>query len=300
MSISVIMPAKNAAAYIGEAIESVLAQGGYLSELVVVDDGSSDETIAIVRGFNDPRIRLLANTGSGVSSARNAGARCANADWLMFLDADDRLRPNALATLTRAVLMLPDAVAIYGDYDRIDSEGRQIGRRSRLGKRRKPSGQVLQRLVAGNFIVNGGVMIVRSQAFASIGGFDESLRYCEDWHCWCRLAALGEFYFTPAFVMDYRAHDNSTMSTVLRGPGDFLPAADRIFADRRISARLPARRVPILRRAADIHLITYAAAQAVRFRRYRAALSFVSTVGRKSLFAMPGAIAKVGLAYFGI
>src|SRR5882672_10429540 len=99
MSVSVIMPARNAAAHIGEAIESVLAQGEHLRELIVVDDGSSDETIAIVRGFDDCRIRLLTNVSSGVSSARNTGARWATADWLMFLDADDRLRKNALAIL---------------------------------------------------------------------------------------------------------------------------------------------------------------------------------------------------------
>lgn len=299
MSISVVMPAKNAAAYIGEAVESVLAQGTHVSELIVVDDGSSDQTIAIVRGFDDPRLRLLTNVGRGVSSARNTGARRASADWLMFLDADDRLRDDALATLAAAANSSPNAVAIYGDYDRIDGEGHPIGRRSVLSRRRKPSGQVLERLVAGNFIVNGGIMIVRAQAFASVGGFDESLRYCEDWHCWCRLAALGEFGFVPAFLMDYRVHGNNTMGA-LRTPQDFLPAVVRVFDDPLIATRLPARLAPMLRRAAEIHLITYAAAQAVRFGRYAAALSYMSMVGRKSPSAVPRAMTRVGLACLGI
>ena len=299
MRISVIIPAKNAAAYIGEAIKSVLAQGRHVSELIVVDDGSSDGTIAIVHGFDDPRIRLLANVGSGVSSARNTGARHASADWLMFLDADDRLRKDALATLVHEADSSPNTVAIYGDYDRIDGEGRPTGRRSHFRRRQKPTGHVLERLVAGNFIVNGGVMIVRARAFASLGGFDESLRYCEDWHCWCRLAALGEFCFVPAFLMDYRVHGNNTMSAI-RTPQDFLPAVERVFDDQLIATRLPPRLAPTLRHAAEIHMITYAAAQAVRFGRYVAALSYVSMVGRKSPSAVPRAMTKVGLAYFGI
>lgn len=298
MSVSVVMPAKNAAAYIGEAIASVLTQGNRLHELIVVDDGSSDETIAIVRGFDDPKIRLLTNAGTGVSSARNAGARSATADWLMFLDADDRLRVNALEILVGAATLRPDAVAIYGDYDRIDGDGRLIGKRSLLRYRQKPSGNVLERLVAGNFIVNGGIMIVRSRAFAAVGGFDEALRYCEDWHCWCRLAALGEFHFVPGCLMDYRVHGANTMSAA-RTAQDFMPAVERIFNDPLISPRLPIERAPALRRKAEVHLMIYAAAQAVRFGKYAAAVSYLSTIGRTSPSAMPRAITTVGLACFG-
>lgn len=298
MSVSVVMPAKNAAAYIGEAITSVLAQGDHLHELIIVDDGSNDDTIAIVRGFDDPRIRLLTNASTGVSSARNTGARSATADWLMFLDADDRLRIDALAILVDAATQRPDAVAIYGDYDRIDGDGRLIGKRSLLRYRQKPSGNVLERLVAGNFIVNGGIMIVRSRAFAAVGGFDETLRYCEDWHCWCRLAALGDFHFVPGCLMDYRVHGANTMSAA-RTAQDFMPVIERIFHDRLISPRLPTTRVPALRRMADVHLMIYAAAQAVRFGRYATALSYVSMIGRTSPSAVPRAITTVGLAYFG-
>src|SRR5271170_4417047 len=94
MSVTVVMAARNAASHIGEAIASVLAQGPDVDALVIVDDGSSDGTYAIVRSFADSRIRLVASDGSGVSAARNAGARAAPGEWLMFLDADDRLRPG--------------------------------------------------------------------------------------------------------------------------------------------------------------------------------------------------------------
>lgn len=98
--------------------------------------------------------------------------------------------------------------------------------------------------------------------------------------------------------MDYRVHDANTMSAA-RTARDFLPAVERIFNDRLVSTRLPAKLVPALRRMAEVHLMIYAAAQAVRFRRYATALSYLSVVGRKSPLAVPRAITTVGLAYFG-
>jgi glycosyltransferase involved in cell wall biosynthesis len=300
MSVSVVMPAKNAASYIGEAIESVLAQGSGVGELIVVDDGSTDATVSLVRACGDSRIRLLASDSTGVSAARNLGARMATGHWLMFLDADDRLRPGAISTLLTAAKAAQNTVVVYGDYDRIDSAGRTIGRRSLLKRRRKPSGQVLDRLAAGNFIVNGGVMIIRAQAFAAAGGFDESLKYCEDWHCWCRLAAVGEFHFIPATLLEYRVHATNTMNAGLRSPKDFFPAVERVFSDKLILGKLPAQSTPRLRSAAEVHLLTYAAAQAIRFGRYRQAFCYVRMVGQRSLLSTPRTVMSLSLAYVGI
>jgi glycosyltransferase involved in cell wall biosynthesis len=300
MPVSVVIPAKNAAAHIREAIESAMAQGKDVAELIVVDDGSTDDTAAIVNSIGDSRIRLVANERSGVSAARNLGARMAVGDWLMFLDADDRLRPDAISTLLAAAGAAPQAVLAYGDYDLIDDAGRAIGRRGLLMGRRKPSGHVLERLAAGNFIVNGGVAIVRSDAFKSAGGFDESLKYCEDWHCWCRLAAVGEFQFIHAHLLDYRRHPANTMNAAVRSPTDFFPAVERVFGDRLILGKLPAAARSTLRRAAEIHLLTYSAMQAIRFRRYREALAYLLMVGQRSPLSIPRSAMSLGLAFVGI
>ncbi|MCP3371694.1 glycosyltransferase [Bradyrhizobium cajani] len=298
-SVSVVIPAKNVAAYVGETLSSALAQDE-VSEVIVVDDGSTDATVAIVRAIGDPRLRLMINDSAGVSAARNLGARHASGDWLLFLDADDRLRPGAVAALLTAARGAPRAVLVYGDYNTIDSEGRQIGRRDLLKGRRKPSGDVLARLASGNFIVNGGIVLTRAEAFRAIGGFDVSLRYCEDWHCWCRLAAIGEFEFAPRLLLDYRLHTANTMNAAVRTPQDFFPAIARVFDDGLILARLPEGTASGLRRAAEIHLITYSAMQAVRFGRYRQALAYLGMVGRRSLKSLPRAATRVALAYFGI
>ena len=296
---SVVIPAKNAAAYVGETIASALAQAD-VTEVIVVDDGSTDDTIAIVRAVRDPRLRLIHNDSAGVSAARNLGARYASSAWLLFLDADDRLRPGAVAALLATARGAPRAVLVYGDYNTIDSGGRQIGRRDLLKGRRKPSGDVLSRLAAGNFIVNGGIALARAEAFRAVGGFDTSLRYCEDWHCWCRLAAIGEFEFAPKLLLDYRLHTTNTMNAAVRTPGDFFPAIARVFEDGLILARLPRGTAPALRLAAELHLITYAAMQAVRFGRYRQAFAYLAMVGRRSLKALPRAAARTTLARFGI
>jgi glycosyltransferase involved in cell wall biosynthesis len=300
MPVSVVIPAKNATAHIREAIESVLAQGSDVAELIVVDDGSTDDTAAIVKSFGEQRIRLVANETSGVSAARNFGARLSAGGWLMFLDADDRLRPGAIATLLAAAKAAPQAVVIYGDYDLIDDEGRLIGRRGMLIGRRKPSGQVLARLAAGNFIVNGGITIVRADAFKAAGGFDETLKYCEDWHCWCRLAAVGEFQFIHALLLDYRLHATNTTNAAVRSPKDFLPAVERVFGDRLILGKLPDAAAPRLRRAAEIHLLTYSATQAIRFRRYRDAFTCLRMVAQRSLLSIPRSAMSLGLAFVGI
>jgi glycosyltransferase involved in cell wall biosynthesis len=298
-AVSVVIPAKNAAAYIGETIDSALAQGDVI-EIIVVDDGSTDGTEAIVGAFSDPRLRLMRNDSSGVSAARNLGARNARGDWLVFLDADDRLRPEAVTTLLAAARTAPRAVLVYGDYNTIDSNGRTIGRRDLLKGRLKPSGNVLERLTSGNFIVNGGIMLVRTDAFRAAGGFDVSLRYCEDWHCWCRLAATGEFAYVPKLLLDYRLHTANTMNAAVRTPQDFFPAVERVFDDELILGKLPSGTAARLRQAAEIHLVTYAATQAVRFGRHREALAYLGMVGQRSLKAMPRSAIKIALSYVGI
>lgn len=131
VAVSIVIPAKNAAAYLAETLASALTQGD-VGEVIVVDDGSTDDTVAIVRAVRDPRLRLLHNDAAGVSAARNLGARHANGEWLLFLDADDRLRPGAVAALLSAARGAPRAILVYGDYNTIDGEGRQIGRRDLL------------------------------------------------------------------------------------------------------------------------------------------------------------------------
>ncbi len=268
-SVSIVIPVRDGKDFIGEAVESALDQGEAVGQVIVIDDGSSDGTPDIVARIADPRVRLVTDRPSrrGVSAARNDGAALAEGEWLMFLDADDRLQPGAVDALL--VQAQPEAVAIYGDYERIGAAGQVLGKRGLMrGTRTKPSGDIAEALLAGNFIVNGGIMIVRRQAFNAMGGFDEALRYCEDWHAWCRLAVQGAFTYVPVHVLDYRVYDQSVMMTRPLTEVEYGPALEELFSNPEVVAAIPVARRENLRRRAGAHLIAYAISQAIRARRF--------------------------------
>lgn len=124
--VSVIMPAYNQAHYIAEAIQSVLEQTYPDWELIVIDDGSTDETAATVARFPDPRIQLLQQTNQGVSAARNVGIGVSTGDYIAFLDADDRYRPARLAVHVTYLDHNPQVGLTYGSRIEIDQHGNHV------------------------------------------------------------------------------------------------------------------------------------------------------------------------------
>lgn len=292
-TVSVIMPVKNGALYIAEAIGSALAQGDAVVQLIVVDDASTDGTRAVVAGMTDPRIVVVPNHSRGLPAGRNTGAAIAAGEWLLFLDSDDRLRPGALGALIAGTAAHPDAAVIYGDYERIDAAGRLIGARGIMRGRRKPTGDVLAAILAGNFMVVG-TQIVRHAAYRTAGGFDETLGYCEDWHFWCRVAALAPFaHLAGLHVLDYRIHSASMMHARPRPFRDLLPAIEAVFADGRIVGRLAAADRAALRQAAEASMMTYVATEAIRLRAYRTAARSAAQAIAHRPGGAPKVLAKV-------
>jgi glycosyltransferase involved in cell wall biosynthesis len=279
MWVNIVIPMKNAAPFIGAAIASALDQP-CVKRVVVVDDASTDGSAEIVARINDERVTLIRGAGRGVSAARNLGfaeierrsdTQDAACSWVMFLDADDRLVPGATQKLLEGAPA--DCVAVYGDYERIDARGDRIGRRRLLLRRGKPSGEILRDLLAGNFIVNGGVMLIRHIQFRQAGGFDEALRYCEDWHLFCRLAAQGPIAWSPrTTVLEYRVHDSSAMMSGRINFSHCGAALERVFTDPRIVSRVGRADIVWLRRRAEAHLKTYLACQAIRAHAYGRAI----------------------------
>lgn len=131
MNVTVVTPLYNAEAYIAATIQSVIAQTHSDVEHVVVDDGSTDRSAAIVTALEavHPQIRLIQQENRGVAAARNHGARVTRSDstYLLFLDADDLLVPEALATLTAYLDAHPDAAVVFCATAKIDSDGRPLG-----------------------------------------------------------------------------------------------------------------------------------------------------------------------------
>ena len=285
MWVNVVIPVKNGVSFIGAAVASALGQPG-VRRVIVVDDGSTDGSAEIAARVDDKRVTLIRSAGRGVSAARNLGfaeverlssAQESARSWIMFLDADDRLVPGATRKLLDGVRA--DCVAVYGNYERIDASGRRIGWRSMLQRRGKPSGEILRDLLAGNFIVNGGVMLIRQAQFRRAGGFDETLRYCEDWHLFCRLAALGPIVWRPqTTILQYRVHNGSAMMSGRVNYSHYRAAVERVFTDAIIINKISGADLVWVRRKAEAHVRTYLACQAIRAHAYGRAIKETAEV----------------------
>ena len=175
-TVSVIIPAYNAEAYVARAIESALAQTRPALEILVVDDGSADDTAAVAARFGPP-VRVLRQPNGGPASARNHGARAAGGAWLALLDADDWWFPTRLAAQF-ADAIAPQVGLIHCLFDQEQD--------------RVPARLDFAALWRRNWIGNSAVLIRRT-AFAALGGFDEAraLISVEDYNLWLRLAAAG-------------------------------------------------------------------------------------------------------------
>ena len=202
--VSVVIPVFNAAAYVKETIDSALKQTYQHIEIVVVDDGSSDGSLALLRSY-EPRIKVLSQANGGVSVARNRGVRESSGDILAFLDADDLWDPAKIERQISVLTRYPGALAVYCDHRIIDAEGNITGPSGALAQPRT-SGQLLRNLLLGNFIISPSLMILRRTAFQQVGGFDESMRVTGDYDLWMRIAATGPILYMLDTLVSYRRH----------------------------------------------------------------------------------------------
>lgn len=202
---SVIIPARNAARFVGATLESLLRQRAGDFEAIVIDDGSTDDTAEIVRraSASDARIRLIAGPAKGVSAARNAGFAEARGRIVLFLDADDLLHSDALGRFAETLDAAPDAVAALAGVSRIAEDGAPLPANDNRALAAGPD--PLAQLLRKNFIVNGGALAIRRSAVEATGGYDPGLVYGEDWEFWCRVLELGPLAIVPgAPLLDYR------------------------------------------------------------------------------------------------
>lgn len=191
--VSVVLPTYQSACFLAKALQSVVDQTFQDWELIVVDDGSTDETRAVVAAFPDPRIRYVYQENRGAPAALNAGIRLARGAYIAFLGADDRWLPEKLARQVAQLDGLPANVGVvYTDMYLLDLEGETVLGRFLEG-RRPPQGKVLSQLLRtdGAFI-HPCASLIRREVFDRVGAFDEVLKTHEDWDLWVRIAALYE------------------------------------------------------------------------------------------------------------
>lgn len=204
--VSVVIPAYNAEAFLGETLDSVLAQTYSKIEIIVVDDGSTDSTPQLLANYGD-RITVLHQANTGQAAARNNGARQAQGELLAFLDSDDLWDNDKISRQVELLNRFPTALAVYCDHRTIDAQGKPISPSSAMAHPR-PSGQILRSLLLGSCIVTPGLVLLRRDAFFSSGGFDEAplMRGHEDYALWLQMATRGYFIYSPSTLVSYRRH----------------------------------------------------------------------------------------------
>jgi glycosyltransferase involved in cell wall biosynthesis len=209
--VTVVTPAYNVAKYVGETVDSVLRQTFRDFEYLVVDDGSVDNSVDVVKAHvgDDPRFRLVAGEHRGLSAARNAGIREAKGEYIAFLDGDDRWHPRFLARQLQLIQSLPPDVGVVFCRSRLVLENGTLVffQWQRVGRY-----DFDDFLVNNNPARNGSSLLIRKSCFADVGGFGEDLRYVEDLDMWLRIAENSKtpvLWASKYFLVDMRLRPGS-------------------------------------------------------------------------------------------
>lgn len=213
---SVVVPAFNASPYIERTLRSAMSQTYASLEIIVVDDGSTDDTACLVEraAMQDGRIRLIRTENRGVAAARNTGLDAAHGAYVAFLDADDLWHPTKIEKQVEALERLPSHwAAAYVLHHFINLEDEIVG----PGPSHLARGYIFARHLTFKYVGNGSALLVRRQAALDIGGFDSAyaaagIGGCEDLDFELRLAARYRIECVPERLLGYRKHPGSMSS----------------------------------------------------------------------------------------
>jgi len=209
--ISVIIPTYNRAKYIARAIDSVLCQTFRDKEIIVVDDGSTDETPSILASYKD-KIRVLNQINSGVSAARNRGIVKSKGQYLAFLDSDDVWTPDKLEVQAAVLDTNPDVGIVYGKLAIVDDQGNRKGTKPEEAT----GSNFVELLSIGGDLPTSSVM-VRRECFERAGYFDETMDMMEDFEMWVRIARQYDLYeITDRILATYLEHDGQVTQSKVK------------------------------------------------------------------------------------
>jgi len=256
--VAVVIPARDAAAFIGDALDSVLAQTASIGEIVVVDDGSSDETAHIVAGYGRG-VRLLSQPPSGLPAARNAGVAATSAPMIAFLDADDVWQPECVQRLREHCEANPDVGLVQCAVTVVDPALHPLQTLAH-GVSGDPREAMLLPSVDRLYGGASGSLATR-RAFDLVGGFDESMTHSEDWDFCYRVGGHCEVGFVPEALVLCRVHGGNMQRNVDAMRSNMLYAFDKAFAD-------PEPQIRALRRRAFGMLHRKIAGSYLQHRRY--------------------------------
>jgi glycosyltransferase involved in cell wall biosynthesis len=242
--VSVILPTWNRARFLAEAIDSVLAQTFGDLELLVVDDGSTDDTARLLAAVEDPRLRVIRQEHRGGSAALNAGLREARGEFIARIDSDDSWLPDMLEAEAAVLDARPEIDVVYAQAEAMDPAGNVIPGQVRGRPERFP-GEPLRSMLYEDFTCNIAIL-ARRRCYARIGEYDESLSTSEDWDLWMRVARCCRFAYLDRVVARFRIHEGNTIGPGSPFFGDFVTGRtrvlDKMFAEPALDPSLSAMR----------------------------------------------------------
>lgn len=225
--ISVIIPVYNGEKTIKDTIESISNQTFSDFEIIVINDGSQDSSLEIIYRISEPRLKVFSYPNAGLSASRNRGISKASGEYISFIDADDCWTPDKLEAQLKALQANPKAAVAYSWTNHVNEVGQFLHQGSYI----TAEGNVYANLLLVNFLESGSNPLIRKQALAEVGCFDESVNPLEDWDMWLRLAARYEFVCVQSPQILYRVSPNSMSSDIFKWDRSGLQVVKRCFAE---------------------------------------------------------------------
>jgi len=225
--ISVIIPAYNASRTVGAAVDSVLAQTFPDFEVLVIDDGSQDDTAEVVRARDDPRVQCVRTQNGGVSVARNRALEHAAGPYVAFLDADDAWLPTKLERQHAAMTEKPGVGVCFSSAQLVDDDLRPVGIDWAVARADYTEAILLE----GNVVRAGGTSVLaRTSMVHEAGGFDPRLSQCADWDLWLRMSLFTSFLPLHEPLVEYRIVGGTMSSDPELLERDTFTMLDKFFA----------------------------------------------------------------------
>lgn len=251
-TVSVVIPTYNSARYVTAAVESVIMQTFRDVEIIVVDDGSTDNTREVIKHYGAP-VRYLYQKNDGVATARNHGIAESRGRYIGFLDADDTWLPRKLERQLAALSEHPEYRLCYSAHTLADSELVPLS----VGQSKRYGNALEDLLLRGNVIGSICTVLCERELFAHVGVFDPELSQCADWDMWVRLATLTEFLYLDEPLVTYRQHDMNMSRNAPLLEKDSVRVLEKAFEMTSLPESLRARRRESFGRAYRVFAGTY-------------------------------------------
>jgi glycosyltransferase involved in cell wall biosynthesis len=205
--VSVNMSVHNADAYLDVSVSSILAQTFADFEFIIIDDGSTDSSAAILADFakRDPRVRIETRSNKGLTKSLNEAIQMSQGELIARMDADDVAKPDRLRIQGEFMRAHPDVVLLGGGYELIDSAGRLLTKIIPPGD----DATLQEHALSGRTPICHPLAMMRRDAVINVGGYDDSMVVAQDLDLWLKLGEVGKLACVPEILLQYRQHPDS-------------------------------------------------------------------------------------------